>query len=249
MNKKIAVILAAGKSSRFNDSKSKLLQPFGDTTIIDCVVQSILEANYSPIIVVGHQKELVQKELENKHFGLCEFFNQTEQLGTGHAFFSAMPKLEEATSSVLVINGDNPFVTSDLIINFTKYFNENNLDAALVSAIADNPFGYGRIIETGSNSFLIIEEKALAEEQKTVCLINGGIYLFSQNFLITEFANFISKNKFLPGEINITDLFNLAESKKLKMGHFMSDFSLVFGINDLGQYHEAKIIFEEKRGI
>lgn len=249
MTKKLAIILAAGKSSRFYDTKSKLLQHFGDTTIIDCVVCAIIEANYNPIVVVGHQKELVRQELENKHLGLCEFFNQTEQRGTGHAFFSAMPKLEEATSAVLVVNGDNPFVTSDLIISFAEYFNDNNLDVALISAITEDPFGYGRVIETAANSFLIVEEKALTEEQKIIKLINGGIYLFSPKFLKTELSAFIAQKELLAGEINITDLFNLAESKKLKMGHFECDFSLVFGINDLTQYHQAKIAFEEKRSI
>jgi len=238
----LAVILAAGRSSRFASPKSKLLQELGNSTIVGRVVCATVQANYHPIIIIGHQGDLVKACIEKDFQGLCTFAQQTNPRGTGDAFATAAPFFKNSTTHILVINGDNPFVTSQLLTNFSTFVAQNNIDIALVSSIADDPYGYGRIILVEKNKFLIIEEKDLSSEQKSIDLINGGIYLFSKDFLEKHLQSFIKDHRDPTREINITDLFNLASTLDYKMGHYTVAFSLVRGVNDLNQYAQAKMI-------
>jgi bifunctional N-acetylglucosamine-1-phosphate-uridyltransferase/glucosamine-1-phosphate-acetyltransferase GlmU-like protein len=240
---KLAVILAAGRSSRFIDPKSKLLQTIGGSTIINRVVGAAIRANFSPVLILGHQREQILKVVEAEFSGLYECAIQEQPRGTGHAFYKAMPFIKEG--SVLVMNGDSPLITPELLLNFAAFFHKNNLALATVSARAENPFGYGRMIPTKTKSFLIVEERDLAPEQKQINLINGGVYLFSSTFLQQHFAAFVEEKSRYAGEINITDLFNLAATLNLPMGHYEAPFKIISGVNNLQQYAEVQKLLDQ----
>lgn len=240
------IILAAGKSSRFNDPCSKLLQPLGDLPVVCHVVQAAYCSGLSCRVVIGHQKDLVKQAIEQEFAGYCQFFVQEDQTGTGDAFFTGLSE-ESFSGNILVVNGDTPFLTAELLLEFTAFCEAKMLDAAVVTAIAPNPFGYGRLIFSAQHNFEIIEEKSLQNEQKAQKIINGGVYFFSEHFLKTEkqniFKNIRDLSKNSNQEFNITDCVNWANRQNYVLGHFLTSFDRVRGINSLDQYDEAKNYF------
>ncbi len=207
------IILAAGKSSRFNDPCSKLLQPLGELPVVCHVVQAAYCAGLSCRVVIGHQKDLVLQAIEQEFPGYSKFLVQENQTGTGDAFFAGLSE-DKLEGNVLVVNGDTPFLTAELLREFIAFCDAKMLDAAVVAAIAPNPFGYGRLIFSGQHHFDIIEEKNLLAEQKAQKIINGGVYFFSEHFLTTEKQNILdnianlSKNS--NQEFNITSLISMS---------------------------------------
>lgn len=87
------VILAAGKGSRMNSNKPKVLQTLAAKTLIEHVVSSVEKLNPDNIVVVtGHLKEQVEDALQGRNI---TFVYQQQQLGTGHAVLQALPYLKE----------------------------------------------------------------------------------------------------------------------------------------------------------
>lgn len=229
------VVLAAGKSSRFAGTLSKLLQKVGSTEMINLVVGEIIKLSWPCSIVIGHQKELISECIEKKFPSYCTYATQAAPLGTGDAFYSAKKYFKAKT--ILVTNGDSPLISKELLTDFYRFVKDANLDAACVSAIATNPFGYGRL-QPFLEGFVIKEEKALCDEEKEISLINGGVYAFSKEFLDQEFDNFM-KQPTTSGEINITDLFNQATLKHYKTSHFETPFDKIRGVNSVEQLQEV----------
>src|SRR3989338_1959002 len=82
-----AVLLAAGKSSRFKTGKTKLIEKICGQEMIMYPVALCHELKIPVTLVIGFQKELLKKTLK-KEFpasSLISFVEQKEQLGTGHA--------------------------------------------------------------------------------------------------------------------------------------------------------------------
>ncbi len=228
------VILAAGKSSRFSSTTTKLIQKVGSVEMINRVVGAANELNLPCTVVVGHLKNLIKTCIERTFPSYVQYAEQTAQLGTGDAFFSAKKFLSEKT--ILVTNGDSPCISATLLSQFYNFFEKEKLDVACVSATTENPFGYGRLVPN-QTGFLIKEEKTLTNAEKQINLINGGVYAFSKEFLDQEFDLFMQAPT--PGEINITDLYNQANFKSYRVGHFSVDFDLIRGVNDIVQLQEA----------
>ena len=230
------VILAAGKSSRFKSETSKLLAKVDGVPLIGWVMNTALFFSQAPIVVLGHQKDKVLNYLSesfSNHYVVAE---QVSQNGSGDAFLSSKPFWE--SENIIVLNGDTPFVTPQVLAEFVKFCVDKNLEASIISARAENPFGYGRVIEK-NGATLIIEQKALETNEESVDLINGGIYFFKKSFLQSKLQDFILQNYKGLAEVNITNFFNLASQCGLPVAHYEVPFFYVRGINTLEQLNEA----------
>jgi len=243
---KIAVILAAGKSSRFASQTTKLLQKIGDQPIINRVVDAAIRAYYSPILVLGHQREEIFNVVETAYRGYSKYVIQFVQRGTGDALAMALPLLDQS-GFTLVLNGDSPLLTAQLLLEFTTFYQENHLELATISAVAPNPYGYGRIVPTAEKGFIIVEEKELTSSQRDIKLINGGIYLFANAFLHKHLPLLVEEKSSGSGEVNITDLFAIGANFRLSMGHHLAPINRVAGVNNLEQYVEAQNILTKEQ--
>ena len=119
MTKNAALILAAGKGTRMHSHKPKVLQSLLGEPMLRYVLQSLRPIFGQDVwTVIGHGADMVQKTLvhENMNFVL-----QEQQLGTGHALMQAMPSMAAAgCEHVLVINGDTPLITTQLLASFLR---------------------------------------------------------------------------------------------------------------------------------
>lgn len=224
-----AVILAAGKGTRMKSNKSKLVHKIYGKELVKRVVETAKKAEIEDVIaVVGYKKEQVQKVLGDT----VKYAIQEEMLGTGHAVLQAENYLKNKNGKVVVLNGDAPIIRPETIKNLIQKSIDNKEYATLVTAIYDNPTGYGRIIrDIGGSVQEIVEEKDASEEQKQIQEINAGIYCFDIQELLKALKELKPDNA--QGELYLTDIVKIMNKKGLKTGAItVKDNTEILGVND-----------------
>ena len=106
-----AVVLAAGRSTRMKSDISKVLHPILGKEIIRYLLDSLLECGLEPediVVVVGDNRAEIEKAIG----GRLLFARQREQLGTAHALLSAAAQVAAHAGGLLVLVGDNPYITA-----------------------------------------------------------------------------------------------------------------------------------------
>jgi len=158
------------------------------------------------IVIVGFGKEQVIEYI-SPHYSTVEFVPQAQQLGTGHAMQQTAELLEYYEGDILVLYGDVPLL-SDLTINELLEVHRNSeAKATVLSAVYDDPTGYGRIIRFHDKKHLvkIIEERDASPEIKKIKEMNSGIYVFQAEYLYPALAKLEPNND--QKEYYLTDVF------------------------------------------
>src|SRR5580658_9971283 len=164
-NKDVAIlILAAGKGTRLKSSLAKVLHAAGGRPLIEHVVRSCMAVGPKKVIVVvGHQAEKVQEIVEP--LGV-EIVLQQPQNGTGHALLVSKRAIGNA-KYVLVLPGDAPLIRPETLQALIQKHKNGNAAATILTAVLEDPSGYGRILRKGGDTVAaIIEESQLAAEQR-----------------------------------------------------------------------------------
>ena len=228
-NNTMAIVLAAGKGTRMKSKKSKLVQKIYGKEVVRRAVENAEKAGVGEIVaVVGYMKEEVMAVLGDK----VKYAVQDEMLGTGHAVLQAKEYLKGKKGKVLVLNGDVPLIRPETLNKLLEKSIENKEYATLLTAIYDNPKGYGRIVrDEGGNIAAIVEEKDTTDEQKEIKEINAGIYCFDIEELLAALENLSPDNA--QGEYYLTDVIEIMNKKGLKTGAVVvEDNTEILGIND-----------------
>ncbi len=237
-----AIILAAGAGTRMKSSKSKVVHEVCFKPLIKWVYSATKEAGMDNIVtVVGHKAEQVKECLgADKKYAL-----QDKQLGTGHAVMCAMPEISD-DGCVIVLSGDAPLITAETLKAAMEYHNANRLSATVITAILDNPYGYGRIIrDEEGNVKSIVEEKDATAVQRLVTEVNSGLYCFDAGLLRAALADIKTENA--QGEYYLTDTIEIL----LKNGYNVGAYALenpeeIMGINDRIQLAQAQEIMQKR---
>lgn len=225
----IAIVMAAGKGTRMKSKNSKLVQKIYGKEIVKRAVENAQKAGVRDIVaVVGYKKEEVMKVLGDD----IKYAFQDEMLGTGHAVMQAKEYLKGKKGKVLVLNGDVPLIRPETLNKLIEKSIENKEYATLLTAIYDDPTGYGRIVrDEGGNIEGIVEEKDTTPEQKKIKEINAGIYCFDIEALLKALEKVTPNNK--QGEYYITDVIQIMNDSGLKTGAVLvEDNTEILGIND-----------------
>ena len=224
-----AIILAAGKGTRMKSDLPKVLHKVAGISMLEHVFRSVNAINpEKTVTVIGHKAELVEQVLA----GQTEFVRQTEQLGTGHAVMMAEPVLENLNGQTLVIAGDTPLITGESLKNLIDFHINHKNVATILTAEADNPFGYGRIVRNQHGEVLkIVEQKDASDFEQQIKEINTGTYVFDNARLFEALKNINTNNA--QGEYYITDVIGIFRENGEKVGAYtLKDFDESLGVND-----------------
>jgi len=167
---------------------------------------------------------------------------QEEQLGTGHAVLSAKDLIIDEEGYTIILPGDMPLIDSKVIREAINEHIEFRYDLTVVSAIFDDPHGYGRIIRD-EESYLsaIIEENDATKEEKLIKEINTGIYIIENRFLVKSLKKIKKDNA--KNEYYLTDIVKIMKEDKYLVGtYLLNDSYKAMGINDLYTLSKAEII-------
>lgn len=245
-----AVILAAGKGTRMKSSTPKVLHKIFGLTLIERVINQVLrvEGIDKIFVVIGHGADMVQECLDKSYDKeKIKTVLQTEQKGTADAVFRAYNDLENFDGNVLILCGDTPLLDEKTLSDFLEYHNSKQADLTVMSALLDNPAGYGRIIRKQDKSLeKIVEQKDASDEQKTVNEVNAGVYCFRWKKIKQAFFEISTNNS--QGEYYLTDVIEWAVKQGLNtQAYILENSQKMLGINSKEQLSEAfKILNEEK---
>lgn len=229
MEEVIGIIMAAGKGTRMKTEKAKCVHKVYGKEMVQRVVNIARSAGINEIItVVGHKREQVEEVLKDS----VKYAYQEELLGTGDTIKQALPLLKGKKGKVVILNADVPILRPSTLRNLIKKSVDNKEYATILTAIYENPTGYGRIIrDIGGNVKSIVEEKDADEEQILINEVNAGVYCFD----IEELSLAIQKinNNNAQGEYYLTDVIKIMNEKGLKTGAvIVEDNTEILGVND-----------------
>ena len=228
----IAIVMAAGKGTRMKTNKSKVVHKIYGKELIARVVETVQKSGINDIIaVVGHKRDDVQKVLGDS----VKYAYQEELLGTGHTAMQAIPYLKGKKGKVVVLYGDVPLVRPETIKKLIAKSIAEKESATILTALYNNPTGYGRVVRDASgNVKAIVEEKDATDEEKAITEINGGIYCFDIEELILALEKITRNNA--QGEYYLTDVIKIMNEKGLKTGAIIvEDNTEILGVNDRAQ--------------
>ena len=203
MTAAVAVILAAGKSTRMKSETPKVLHPVCGRLMIEYVLDAARAAGARKLIViVGHKADMVKTALA--HHRDVVFAEQIEQNGTGHAVMMAESELEGHDGSVLILAGDTPLLKGSSLKKLLDDQNAQNAACVIGTADTVNNDGLGRVVRDASGDFLcIVEQKDATDEQRRITEINTGCYAFDGPLLLSSLRKLQPNN--VQAEYYLTD--------------------------------------------
>ncbi|MCD6117053.1 NTP transferase domain-containing protein [bacterium] len=207
--KTIAVILAAGKGTRMKTTLPKVLHPLLGKPLVLYVTKAVKNAGIDDIIlVVGYKSEMVINELGTDY----RYVLQKQQLGTGHALMIASEELKEFHGDLLVLVGDAPFLTPDIIKKLVLRHRETGASATMMTAIMDPPPAYGRIVRDKDGKVIrIVEERDATPEEKKITEVNTSHYCFRSEDVLPLLNSLGTNND--QGEYYLTDIIEFLTGK------------------------------------
>lgn len=223
-----AIVLAAGRSTRLKNGRNKLTEHICGQPMIVFTTKMLQQLHIPTTLVVGQQKEQIQSCLESFTQDVS-YIIQDEARGTGHALRCTQSTWQQ--DHILVLNGDMPLVTGDIIEELYKKHISCNAAISFVMAHNTDPnTGYGRVIKDENGHTKIIEAKEYTGDPTEHCCINAGIYLIKKDFL-ENYINLLEANK-TSNEYHITDLVAIACDNNLPVATTVAPFDHVRGINN-----------------
>jgi len=173
------------------------------------------------------------------------YAEQTEQLGTGHAVMCAEGQLGNE-GETLILCGDTPLVTAETLKQLSEAHRAAGNGVTVLSAILEDPKGYGRIIRDAEGAFLkITEDKDCTEEERATKEINAGMYLFDTAMLRDSLSKLTNDNA--QGEYYLTDTIELIKSAGGRVDAMpVSDTNEILGVNTKEQLATAEEIMSTR---
>ncbi len=240
----VAVILAAGKGTRMKSALPKVLHKAGGKPMVQHVLDAARLAGASRnIIVIGFGAETVRTAIR----GEAEIVLQEEQLGTGHAVRMAEPLLAKEPGTVMVLCGDTPLLTGNLLKKLYESHCEAEAKATVLTAILPDATGYGRVIRAADGSVeKIVEHKDATETERQVREVNSGIYCFEREELFSALAEVGCDNA--QGEYYLPDVLSILRSRGEKIWAVAAeDYRETLGVNSRAQLAEAERILRQRK--
>ena len=228
----IGIILAAGKGTRMKSKLPKALHTLCGKPMTRYIIDACKGAGIEDcIVVVGMGAEQVMEGLGDD----VRYAVQDQQLGTGDACKRAVALLGDEDVDVLVLPGDTPLVTADVLRKLASEHSASDAPATVLTTILDDAGNYGRVIR-GPDGMVtgIVEAKDASSEERAIREINTAIYCFELPLLKKYLERITPLN--VQNEYYLTDVIGLMASDGLKIGAVISeDPDIVEGINDRAQ--------------
>ena len=232
-----AVLLAAGQGTRMKSSLPKVLHPLCGKPMLWHVLEALKSAaTEKPVVVVGHGAEDVTKYLGDS----AQTVLQEPQLGTGHAAMQAESLLRDKTDYVIVTYADMPLLRGETFQRLVETQRLNPGPFSLLTVIAEDPRGFGRIVRKADGTVeSIVEEYVATPEQQKIKELNVGAYCFKADWL-WDALHRIEKNP-KKGEYYLTDIVEIAVKDNLPVQAVVhDDFIETIGINSRVHLSEAE---------
>lgn len=243
MEKRNAIILAAGKGTRMRSKLYKVLHQVCGKTMVDHVLTQLEKAKIDTIItVVGFGAETVKDALGHR----TRYALQKQQLGTGHAVMQTEDLLGNEDGETIVVSGDTPLFTADTFEKLFAYHEQRHAAVTILTSVAPDPTDYGRIIRNDVGIVeRIVEEKDATVQEKAIKEVNTGVYCFDNKKLFAALKKINNDNH--QGEYYLTDVIGILKQEgEIVTAYKMADFDESMGVNDRIALAKANRVMRER---
>jgi bifunctional UDP-N-acetylglucosamine pyrophosphorylase/glucosamine-1-phosphate N-acetyltransferase len=244
------IILAAGKGTRMRSDLAKVLHRAGGRTLIEQVIRTCQPLKPAQILaVVGHQAEAVAaaiSELDLLPIPVQAVVQQPQR-GTGHAMQVARRAIRKSAKLAVVLPGDAPLLRTETLAALIDTHRRGEAAATILSAELADPAGYGRIVRDAEGRVqAIVEDKALAPEQREIREVNSSIYCFTLEKLWPCLAALRPEN--VHHELYLTDAIALLRQRNERvLACVAADPNEVVGCNTRAHLADADRVFRARR--
>ena len=234
------VVLAAGSGTRMKSSTPKVMHELAGLPLLGHALATATALGAAHVIpVIRHERELIANYITT-YFPSAVLADQDEIPGTGRAVECALNALPaDFDGAVVVTSGDVPLLDVPTLEAMIEAHVDGGYSATVLTQIADDPTGYGRIIRTNDGHFQgIVEHRDANEDQLEIAEVNAGVYVFDSKALRDCLGSLSSHNA--QGERYLTDVAAmLVRDGKPVQALAVTDNWLVEGINDRAQLAEV----------
>jgi bifunctional UDP-N-acetylglucosamine pyrophosphorylase/glucosamine-1-phosphate N-acetyltransferase len=218
-----AIVMAAGQGKRMKSRLPKVLHPIAGRPLVSWVLDALSGARIShTVVVLGHGADEVRPVLPQKSAVAI----QREQLGTGHATQVGLRHLDRSCDTVIVLSGDTPLISRELIRAVVAGHRRSKAAATLVSAVVDEPGAYGRVVRDPTG-VRVVEARDASRSERAIAEINAGLYVFDRQQLERALRRVGRDNA--QGEAYLPDA--LAHITGPVRVHLSDDPRVVLGVN------------------
>lgn len=236
----VCVVLAAGNGTRMVSDIPKVMHPLAGKPLLGHVVSTVSSLKSAGIyVVLRHKKELLSEYL-TENFPKAIQVEQDDVSGTGRAVEVSLEKIPaDFDGDVLVVSGDVPMMDIDTLSSLVESHRSSKASATILTALIDDPSGYGRIVRSKDGHVAkIVEHLDATEAEVAIKEINAGVYVFDVAHLKQGLSHLDSHNA--QGEKYLTDVAALiVEDNHTVVAEIVADNWLVHGINDRTQLSEV----------
>jgi bifunctional UDP-N-acetylglucosamine pyrophosphorylase/glucosamine-1-phosphate N-acetyltransferase len=238
-----AVLLAAGRGTRMNSARPKVLHQLLGEPLLEGALRAVEQAGAERVLtIVGHDADAVRAAFD----GRTEFVVQDPPLGTGHAVMAARAPLRERPElPTLVLNGDLPLLTPGTVARLLA--TQGDAAAALLTARLPDAGRYGRVLRDASGRVrAIVEAKDASSETLQQQEINAGAYAFDTRALLEALEALEPQNA--QHEYYLTDVVAALVARGLRVEAVLAeDPSEALGVNTLEELAEINRLLRERR--
>jgi bifunctional UDP-N-acetylglucosamine pyrophosphorylase/glucosamine-1-phosphate N-acetyltransferase len=221
-----AVVMAGGLGTRMRSAVPKHFHPILGRRMVDWVIATGRELGADPLVVVA--SPATRAEFEGS--GVTVAVQETP-LGTGDAVRAAREALAGRDGDVLVLSGDTPLLTAELLRELIETHHRDDAAATILSAEPPDGRLYGRVIRAADGSVArIVEGTDATEDELRIREINSSIYVFRSDALWPALEQLQPKN--VQGELYLTDAVEIIAAGGARVGaHVAADPRETDGVN------------------
>jgi bifunctional UDP-N-acetylglucosamine pyrophosphorylase/glucosamine-1-phosphate N-acetyltransferase len=234
------VIMAGGQGTRMRSRVPKVLHPICGRAMALWPVHAALEAGAGRVVVVGGPDRALEPVLPE---GVI-LAVQEQSLGTGDAVRSAAEHIDP-DAPVIVLSGDVPLITGAAIRSLANAHESSGAQATMVTAILEDPSGYGRVVRNEDGSVArVVETKKPGDataEELAIAEVNSGLYAFAGGALVQQLAQLSNDNA--QGEYYLPDVLPALAPVQ---AYVLEDPTFMFGVNDRVDLQTVRAIAQQR---
>lgn len=247
-----AIVLAAGEGTRMRSATPKVLHPLCGRPMLLHVLDALVALPIEQVVVVvGHGAERVTKTLQDQLATEMpvEFVEQHIQRGTGDAASVALTATAfelDVEDDLLIVPADTPVLRPETLATLARAHREADAAATLLTAMLDEPTGYGRIVRDENGVVeRIVEQSDAAPDELELREVSTSIYCFRRGLLAPALRRLSPEN--VQGEYYLTDVIEvLRQAGHLVIAVAADDPSEAAGVNDRAQLAAAEAVLRRR---
>jgi len=203
------------------------------------------------VVVVGFGADEVTKAVSehSPQGSKVQFAEQTVQRGTGDAVLVALcaiPGAPDDNDDLIVVPGDTPLLRTETLSSLVETHRRSGAAVTLLSSLAADPSGYGRVVRDETGRVLrIVEERDATDEERLIGEVNTSVYVFRRSILATALRRLRPDNA--SHELYLTDVIAVARDAGYPVGSVQTpDFAEASGVNDRQQLAVAEAVLRRR---